>query len=239
MNSQLATARRIGIGALAACSLLLTSCAAGQHAATARQIPPIDGTNGSVGQIDLRGVSIVAPAEGTAHKAGSDAAVTVVIVNNGTAADTLTGVTTEAAANWAVFANQADASAAASAAAPSTSESASGSASASSSESGSGSASASAPAKSPSGVATLPVGVTSVDIPGSSSVSFGMPSSKGALLLLDLKGQLFPAQSVPVTFTFKNAGEVTLQVPVQLSATPASSTVPAPSGTEGEHAVKE
>lgn len=209
MSSQPATARRIGIALLAACSVLLTSCAAGRHAATANQNPPIDGTNGTVGALQLQAVAIAAPSTGqVSYAKGSDAALTMVLVNNGSGTDTLTGVSTSAAQNFAIFGSSAEASAAAS---PSASESAS--------------------AK-PSASATAHVGATSVDIGAGQSVSFGVGSSSKALLLLDLKDVLYPAQSVQVRFTFAKAGSVTLTVPVQTSTSPASSTVPA--GTAAE-----
>jgi copper(I)-binding protein len=47
------------------------------------------------------------------------------------------------------------------------------------------------------------------------------------VLLRGLKnGPLFPGESVPVTFTFAKAGQITLRVPVQLSVAPHNSIVP-------------
>jgi hypothetical protein len=41
--------------------------------------------------------------------------------------------------------------------------------------------------------------------------------SSNAILELVLTKALFPGPSVPVTFTFANAGSITLRVPVQLT----------------------
>ena len=57
------TGRRFGIAAaVAAAAITLTSCAAGQHAATAIDRPAIAGTGGQIGSISLQNVSIQAPA---------------------------------------------------------------------------------------------------------------------------------------------------------------------------------
>jgi copper(I)-binding protein len=51
------------------------------------------------------------------------------------------------------------------------------------------------------------------------------------LLLTGLKTQLWPGMTISLTFTFDRAGTVTVQVPVQLSKTPQTSVIPAPSTT--------
>jgi copper(I)-binding protein len=227
VNAQPATARRIGVGLLAAASLLLTSCAAGRHAQTAQQVPAIDGTNGSVGSIQLSAVAIAAPSGAVSYSAGTSAEIKLVIVNNGADADILTGVSTPVTQGWAVFPDAAAASAAASA-----SGSASASASAPPSGSASGSASATESASASTSASTQ-AGATSVDIPAGQAVSLGVGSSpKGVLLLLGVTKTLYPAQSVQISFTFAKAGSVTLTVPVQTGDNPASSTVPA--GTAAE-----
>jgi hypothetical protein len=60
-------------------------------------------------------------------------------------------------------------------------------------------------------------------------VSWGVPEAEGALLLLGLKRQLYPGTTVSITFTFAEAGSVTVAVPVQLSSNPTSSVLPVPS----------
>lgn len=211
MSSQPATARRIGVALLAAGSVLLTSCAAGKHAATANQQPPIDGTNGTVGALQLQAVAVLSPAKGDVTlKQGTSAPLTLVLVNNGSSDDTLTQVSSPAAQGWGVFDSAAAASAAAS---PSSSASGSGTESATSHTSASATAVA-----------------TKLAIGAGQRVPVAIGSASKALLLIGLTKALYPAQSVQITFTFAKAGAVTLTVPVQTSIEPASSTIPAPSG---------
>lgn len=213
MSSQPATARRIGVALLAAGSVLLTSCAAGKHAATANQQPPIDGTNGTVGALQLQAVAVLSPAKGDVTlKQGTSAPLTLVLVNNGSSDDTLTQVSSPAAQGWGVF----DSAAAASAAA-----------SPSSSASGSGSGTESATSHTSASATAV---ATKLAIGAGQRVPVAIGSASKALLLIGLTKALYPAQSVQITFTFAKAGAVTLTVPVQTSIEPASSTIPAPSG---------
>lgn len=204
MSAKPSTVRRIGVGlVLAGAALVSSACAAGQHAATSNAQATQDGVNGDIGKIALRAVALEAPAGAPAYNAGADVALKIVIINNSGALDSLIGIQTAAAKSWEVFTSlgdaqvvlDANAAAASSSAAPSTSPSSASSSSA----------------------AALPTGSTSVDIPPGESVGYGTPTNKGAILLEGLTSVLYPAQTVPVTFTFKTAGSVTLQVPVQIT----------------------
>jgi len=207
VSAQPAIARRIGMGLLALSAMLLTSCAGGQHAQTADQTPAIDGTNGAVGPLSLHIVAVQSPLNGTTiYPAGAAARMSLAIVNNGAADDTLTNISTPAATGWGVYGSDAEAEAVASAAV--------------------------SPAPTPSGSASasvapgLPNGATSVTIPAGNSVSFGAPVSTQVLMLLGLTDILHTGNSVLITFTFQRAGAVTLSVPVQLATTPVGSTIP-------------
>ncbi|WP_375480699.1 hypothetical protein [uncultured Jatrophihabitans sp.] len=96
-------ARRAGLAAVVAAALLSAGCAAGQHAQTADEKTTLDGTNASVGDMDLRGLAIQAPT-GNFYAKGSGALLTVVLVNNGAKADSLTSVTSSAITGWSSFA---------------------------------------------------------------------------------------------------------------------------------------
>ena len=74
----------------------------------------------------------------------------------------------------------------------------------------------------------------SVTIAGGSRASFGVPDSKRALQLTQIKSDLHPGTVVPLTFTFANAGSVTVRVPVQLSSSPQTAVLPGPSATGQE-----
>lgn len=106
-TSSMVRTRRFGaVAVLALAAVSLSSCAVGQHAATAIDRPAIAGTGGSVGSIDLADVSIQAPniggrATGTKfYAAGDDAPMTLTIVNVGHTTDTLTSVTSTAFKSW-------------------------------------------------------------------------------------------------------------------------------------------
>ena len=183
------TMRRTGIGLVIAVAVLITSaCAAGKQAQTAYERPTIDGSNADIGDIALRGIAIAAPAHGT-YAAGNDVTIIGVIVNDGQKADALTGVTTTAANGWGAFKSAADAAAVVT------------------SDEGASSASK----------ATLPIAAKSVTIAPGERAAFGVPDSTGALLLTDLKAQLYPAQTVKITFKFAHAGAVTMFVLVQIT----------------------
>jgi copper(I)-binding protein len=51
---------------------------------------------------------------------------------------------------------------------------------------------------------------------------------------MHLKQRIYPGSTMVLTFTFANAGSITVRVPVAASATPHTSVIPAPSsGGEG------
>jgi copper(I)-binding protein len=205
-----AAVRRIGVGLAVGVALLTSACAAGQHAHTASERPTLPGANADLGPIHLR-TALIAPPSGTAtfFPTGSDLSVTLVIVNSGSKDDELTSVSSPAVTSWGSYATAADAAAVISAQ----------SASSSPQPGASGSAS-DQPAPTPS---------TSVKIPAGSRVSWGTPEAKGALVFSQTTQELRPGTTIPVTFTFANAGSVTVAVPIGLSKSAHTSVIPVPS----------
>jgi copper(I)-binding protein len=201
--------RLFGIAVAVLCTAALSAgCAAGQHAATAQELPAIDAANGSnVGNLQLRALAIEAPATGTSYPKGSDAFLMLTIVNIGRSNDTLTGVSTPAARGWAAY--------------PSTTAAAF--------EAAASTTAAAATTSSTAPTSSAPGAQTKVVIPAQTAVAFSVPNTSRVLLLSNLTSTLYTATSVKITFTFANAGSVTIAVPVQLSGSPASSIVP--SGT--------
>jgi copper(I)-binding protein len=236
------TRRRFAIGLVAACAALATaSCAAGRDAQTARESPTIDGVNTSVGTIDLRGVA-VAPPSGATYPQGGSAELMLVIVNNGQQADQLTNITTSAAGSVTVFDSASAAASALGSNAPSTeSPSASDSSSAGSSSSSSSTTSTSASSSSSSSASSSASpsatgsssagGFTAVALPAGLPTSFGINSSDKVLVLTGLTKSLSGGMTVPITFTFANAGSVTAPVPVQLTNATNAPTVTAPASS--------
>jgi hypothetical protein len=209
VSAQRVTARRIGVALTVAAALLTSACAAGQHAQTADEHSTIDGTSADVGGINLRGLSIEAPSGSTAYyPPGADVQVKLVIVNNAQQADQLTSITSPAFRSWGAYQSTADADAVISAHAATSSPPPSASA------------------------APLPTPQQAVTIVGNGRVGWATPEATGALLLVSAKKSIYPATTIPVTFTFANAGTVTVQVPVALSSSPPSSVIPAPATSQ-------
>jgi copper(I)-binding protein len=189
----------------------------------------VDGVSANAGPIALRGVTVAAPTDGSYPK-GSDATLQLVIVNDSTSADKLVGVTSPVATEVRLFASAADASLAAesgSAATPSSS----GSSVPSSPVPGSSAPASSAPGSSVPGSSvpgettpggTAPATVESINLPGGRAQSIGYTPDLPVIQLHALTQQLFPAQTLPITFQFANAGSVTFTIAVHLAAGPAT-----------------
>ncbi len=60
-------------------------------------------------------------------------------------------------------------------------------------------------------------------------ISYGVPDARAVLVLTGLNKRVFPGNTIRLTFTFRRAGSVTATVPIQLSESPGTSVVPAPS----------
>lgn len=232
MSAQRVPVRRIGIGLAVAAALFTSACAAGQHAATADENNTVDGTNASVGSVDLRAIVIESPTGSSiTYPTGSDMALKIVIVNNANQPDRLTSISSPAFSDWGAFASTADAdevvaahAAALSPAAPAPESSAP------ASPGGAISSGSGVPTPSESSVpaAQLPTPQRSITIAANGRVGFGTPEASGVLLLMDTKADVYPANSIPVTFTFANAGQVVVQVPVSVSNGMPSAVIPEP-----------
>ena len=99
-----AAVRRAGLGVAVVAALVTAGCAAGQQASTANERPTLDGADGSVGSINLRGLHIDAPTGSlVAYPVGSDVSVRLVIVNNGQQPDRLIRISSPAFSNWGTF----------------------------------------------------------------------------------------------------------------------------------------
>jgi copper(I)-binding protein len=216
--------RRIAAAILAIAALATTSaCAAGKHAQTAEETPTVDGTAGIVGALHLNEVAIAAPTAGPSYPAGSAVQVLAAIVNTGTTADQLVGVSAAGASGSALYASAADAAAvltptssvsvsAGSSSSTPAGTSTSSSVSVSSSVSSSVSASASASASSSSGAA-----LNSLALPAGELTGLGLTPTDDVLVLTGLSATLFPGTTLAITFRFATAGTITLQVPVMLT----------------------
>lgn len=195
--------RRIGIG-IAATGLLLglTGCAAGQHAQTAEEAPVIDGVSADLGQIALRAVTVAPPSEKSFPK-GGDAPLQLVIINNGRSDDELTKVTSPAAAQVRFFST----GAAAGVTFPP-----------------SGTASET-PSSTPTATGSATAATATADaitIPTGRAVTVGYTPNEPAIQLHNLTADLFPAQTLQLTFQFAKAGSVTFTTTVHLAPGPSN-----------------
>lgn len=189
-------------------ALLTGACAAGQVAATADEKPAADGSYGGVGNMQVEGVSFRAPSV-TSYAQGASVPLAAYIVNNGDTPDKLVKVSSPSfTGGWEVVST------------PSLLAGPSG---------------ASSPA-----AAAKPTNGEPQTIGAGSAVGFGLqnlsPSGAGSPESLVLhgyqgSGPLFPGMSAKVTFTFANAGQATVTVPVQINNAPNGQTVPPVSET--------
>lgn len=228
--------RGIGFGltVVAAAVLALTGCAAGQHAQTVAQAPAIDGISADSGSVGIRDAGIAAPAGEPSYGTGQSAPLQLVLINNGTASDSLTSVTSPVATSVVLSLTGplsgvstgsvgSTTTAAAGSSAPSASAAGSSSATASRSASASGSRSASAarstaspasPSASSSAVATS----VPIKIAEHSSVRVGNGTTGPSVVLTGLTEALYPSQSVPVTLRFQSGAVIDTKLAVRLSA---------------------
>ena len=181
----------IALAAAAVGATLLTGCAAGQHAQTAAEIPVADGALADSGTIGIRNAGVLAP-QGANYAPGGDASLQMVIINNGTANDKLTSVSSGDAGAAMISLTGASQS------------------------SGSGSATDSSSASSSA------TSASAITIPANSSVQVGYSDTGASITLTGLTMALYPAQSVPVTLTFASGATITATLPVKLSPSAAS-----------------
>lgn len=182
----------IGFATMAAAS----GCAAGQIAATAEIVPAVQGSSGMVGSVALRDVKLAYP-QGGQYQQGQDARLTLVMVNNGLGDDALTSVRTDAADDVTFQAGNPT-----------------GTDSATPSESASGSPTASASAS------ETPEAGQQASIPLPANENVLAYADGPRITLLGLTRDLRSSETVKVTFSFRDAGNITLVVPVAVPSSP-------------------
>ncbi len=237
--------RRLAVVAAVAAGLGLAvaGCSAGQITQTDAQVAAVNGASGTVGAIAVRDAQLLFPVAEGHYREGDDAPVVVVIANNGTEVDTLVSVTAEGTEGSAEVAGDADlepgtaiksgadqddaGSHPTSGTKPSSSAPhGSVTTTPSSGSSGSSVTTTTTPvsptsASAPSGTSGSSVAPTSTSVKVSVSVS-AEPSEPGKakITLKGLTKDLRPGQTLRVTFVFKSAGQLTLDVPIGASPEP-------------------
>ncbi|WP_447005324.1 hypothetical protein ACRAKI_01915 [Saccharothrix isguenensis] len=235
--------RRLAVVAALATGLGLAAagCSAGQVTQTDTQVAVVNGASGKAGDITVSDAQLVFPAAHAAYEEGDDAPITVVIANNGTSADKLIAVTSDAASQGEVSGDTvlesssviiAEADEHGSGSHAPTSGKPSGSASATTTPSAPGSATGSPTATTTDSAASGTTSAsptsgsgTSISQPPTSSTK--LPSSvdpsepgKVTIVLKGMKKKLRPGETIRVTFLFEKAGEITLEVPIGSTSEP-------------------
>ena len=207
------------VAAVACVALVATGCAAGQQAQTARDTPAIDGVSTTLGKISLSGVSVAAPSNGPSYPVGAMASLQFSVVNTGTSDDELTNVTTSAAAGVGP------------APTATATDTATDTATVTATDTATGNASASASAT----TSTAPAPFDPVQLAPNVRVAYGLTPTDPVIVLSGLTAPLYGGNTIRVTFTFANAGTITLTVPVQLtsSTSPTGLVVPEASTSAG------
>lgn len=90
--------RGVLVGGALALALAVSGCAAGQISQTADQVAAIDGANATVGDVGVRN-ALLATAPATGYAKGADAPLLLTISNDGVDGDTLSQVSSAAAAD--------------------------------------------------------------------------------------------------------------------------------------------
>jgi copper(I)-binding protein len=227
--------RVLGAGVLAlGAALALAGCGAGQITQTDSQQPAVNGTYAQVKTIALRNAAVQYPTSGVGYPAGAAPALTLTIVNQGAQDDSLVSVTTEGGGQGTIGgskeivaghslvigpddavestneAQPTSSGAPSSTSTPptatsSTGTSSTGTSSTGTSSTGTGTSTATATSGVPSsGPAATP---TAPEVVG-----------RGTVTLAALAQPLWPGQVLKVTFVFKNAGPVTVELPVAAPA---------------------
>lgn len=207
----------VGLGV----ALVVAGCSAGQYTQTDQQVAAVNGAFGQTkdGAIALREAELAFPAE-KYYTAGSDAPLKVTIVNQGTKADKLVKVSaagagevkisgsTDLPAGFTLTGKVLERGSAPKSSAPGSTTGAPSSTTAG------------------AGATTTPGGGVSASTPNNTPVR---PTTSGGnaksvstveLVVTALGKDLRPGQTIPVTFTFQNAGQVTLQVPIANDSEP-------------------
>ncbi|WP_410618140.1 hypothetical protein [Amycolatopsis sp. cmx-8-4] len=212
--------RVLGAGVLAlGAALALAGCGAGQITQTDTQQPAVNGTHAQVKTIVMRDVAVQYPTSGPGYAAGATPALTLTIVNQGAQDDSLVSVTTEDGTQATVGGSKDIVAGHSLVIGPDDAVESTNQVEPTSS--GTPSSSSEAPTATGTGsTGTATSSSSSAAAPATSATPTAAPATvgKGTVTLPALKQPLWPGQTVKVTFVFKNAGPVTVELPVAAPA---------------------
>jgi copper(I)-binding protein len=196
-------------------ALLLAGCGAGQITQTATQQPAVNGSYAQVKTLVLRDAALEFPPSGQAYAAGSSAALTLRVINQGPSDDELLSVSSVAADSATVTGSKVIVAGHTLVIGPVDQVEATGDQTA---PSASTQATTSSPDTSTSSTdTTSPTSSTS-----STSVEPPVTVGEASVLLQGLKQPVWSGQTIKVTFTFRDAGPVTVDLPIAAPVAAAS-----------------
>lgn len=218
----LPAAMALGVAAL----LGVAGCGSGQVTQTDTMLPAVNGNMGQIGPIAIRDAMLAYP-QGGSYPVGSDAPLVLAIVNTGASADELVDVVSPVAGDAELIGDR----------------NLPGGTSLAVGEPG-----AEAQAQTPSSPTTTattppPSSPTSPSEPATesseSSPTSAAPTSatepveigKLTVVLTGLTAPVASGKTVPVTFVFRNAGSITVELPIAAPATPRAE--PTETGSHG------
>jgi copper(I)-binding protein len=201
--------RAAAIGVLLLGPVTLSACSSGQVNQTSEQVRDKVGATARVGQLTLRGVTLAYPPTGS-YAQGGEAVLQAAIVNQGGKPDTLVSIKGPDFQGVRVTGTGSQATAPlGSTAAPAATTAAAGTTAASTTPSGSATSGASSPATAATLPSEAPSSAANIQIPSETVILLGRNAPH--VSLVGLTRQITPAQAVPMTFTFRGAGSVTVK----------------------------
>jgi copper(I)-binding protein len=213
---QTAIALGLGVAAL----LGVAACSSGQVTQTDTMLPAVNGNMGQIGPIAIRDAMLAYP-QGGGYQAGDDAPLILAIVNTGASADELVGVRSPVAGDAELIGDR-DLPGGTSLAVGEPGEAAEEQAPPSSPTT-TGTTPPSSPPGSPTSGPASPVS-GSEQPTGPSPTESPRPTEpveigKLTVILTGLTAPVASGKTVPVTFVFRNAGSITLDLPVATPTT--------------------
>ncbi|MFB9690633.1 hypothetical protein [Amycolatopsis plumensis] len=220
--------RVLGAGVLAlGAALVLAGCGAGQITQTSTQQAAVNGTHAQVKNIDLRNAAVQYPTSGPGYAAGATPALTLTIVNRDAQDDSLVSVTTEGGGQATIAGSKTIVAGHSLVIGPDDAVE-------STNEVQSTTSGAPSSSSAPTSSATPPGSSSATNSPGNNltaTATSEVPSSgpaatptapekvgQATVTLAALKQPLWPGQVIKVTFVFRNAGPVTVELPVAAPA---------------------
>lgn len=209
-------------------ALALNGCGAGQITQTGSQAPAVNGAQAEVGTIALRNIELVYPAESDGvYQRGDDAPVLLTIANTGGTDDALVSISSPLAGEVPIAGDKTvPAGDALAAEDPEGASEGEGHAAPGGSDHSSGAGLPSGEAQHGEGAQPSGQAEPGAESGAAEAPPQGRQSAEAAepgigtlhIVLQGLKNRVYPGQTVPMTFVFRNAGEVSVDVPIGAAA---------------------